>query len=245
MGKVGGRRLEFSTIFNVRDLCGYQTPNGPVKERRFIRSGDTLFLSDEDRAALISYGVRRVVDLRMAMERPDLSDRMAHVNGVAWINTPMANDRTMTPAWMKSGTVVAFVVEGYKRILSDKAATRTIIEFMAAAKPDECVLFHCAGGMDRTGIVSMLILGAAGVSRDDIVADYAYSFGDDEVVDGLVANWDHTLPPCPRDGTEARIRAMYDLLAWIEETYGSVRGLLRDAGVSEQAIDALVAHAIA
>lgn len=245
MGKAGSKKLEFSTIFNVRDLVGYATPAGPVRARRFMRSGDTMFLSDEDRSALIAYGVRRVIDLRMAVERPDLSNRLAHVDGVAWINASMADDRTMTPEWMQSGTVVSFVVEGYQRMLSDKSAVRAIIEFMAAARPDECVLFHCAGGMDRTGVVSMLILGAAGVSRDDIVADYAYSFGDEDEVDELVANWDPSAPPCPHDGLETRIRAMYELLDWVEEVHGTTQGLLRDCGVTQETIDALVAHAVA
>ncbi len=245
MGKVGGKHLVFSTIFNVRDLAGYPTPTGPIRKQRFLRSGDTMFLSDEDRQALLDYGVRRVADLRMAVEQPDLSNRLAHIDGVAWMNFNMADDRTMTPEWMKSGTVVGFVVEGYQRMLLNKKGLRTLVEFMAAAKPDECVLFHCAGGMDRTGVVSMLILGAAGAPRDVIVADYAYSFGEDEEVDDLLAHWDHSLPPCPHDGLEARVYSMYDLLDWIDRTYGSIQGLLLDAGVSQETIDALVAHAVA
>ena len=98
MGKAGSKRLEFTTIFNVRDLCGYKTPSGTVLPHRYMRSGDTMFLSDEERQALLDYGVRRVVDLRMAIERPDLSNRLAHVDGVAWINSSMADDRTMTPS---------------------------------------------------------------------------------------------------------------------------------------------------
>lgn len=245
MGKAGGTHILFSTIFNVRDLEGYSTPAGPIRKQRFLRSGDTMFLSDEDREALLDYGVRRVADLRMAIERPDLSDRFAHVGGVTWKNFNMADDRTMTPEWMKSGTVVGFVVGGYQRMLSNRDGVRALVEFLAAAQPDECVLFHCAGGMDRTGVVSMLILGAAGVARDDIVADYAYSFGEDEEVDDLLAHWDHSLPPCPYDGLEARVRAMYDLLDWIDQTYGSVQDLLLDAGISQETIDALVAHAVA
>ena len=244
MGKAGSKRLEFTTIFNVRDLCGYKTPSGTVLPHRYMRSGDTMFLSDEERQALLDYGVRRVVDLRMAIERPDLSNRLAHVDGVAWINSSMADDRTMTPEWMQQGTVVGFVVEGYQRMLSDKEGVKTIFEFMAEAKPNECVLFHCAGGMDRTGLVSSLILGCAGVARDHIVADYAYSFGEDEEVDELLTNWDLSAPYCPHDGVKARISAMYELLDWIQRDYGTTRNLLLDCGVSNDAIDALVAHAV-
>jgi len=244
MGKAGSKRLEFSTIFNVRDLCGYQTPTGPVREGRYLRSGDTMFLSDEDREALLDLGVRRVCDLRMAIERPDLTNRLAHVEGVSWKNFSMADDRTMTPEWTKSGAVVQFVVEGYQRMLTDAEGMRELMEFIAAAKPDDCVLFHCAAGMDRTGIVGILILGLAGVATDDLVADYAYSFGDDEEVDALIASFDPEAPCCPHDGLLARVQAMYALLDWVESEYGSIHDLVRSWGVSEESCEAIRAHAL-
>ena len=243
MGRAGSRKLEYATIFNVRDLEGYQTPSGPVLPHRFLRSGDTMFLSDEDRDALLDYGVRRVCDLRMAIEKPDLSNRLAHVDGVAWKNFSMADDRTMTRKWTQSGAVVQFVVDGYKRMLLDTESMRDLIEFIAVAEPDECVHFHCAAGMDRTGIVGILILGLAGVAHDDLVADYAYSFGEDDEVDELLETFDPEEPPCPHDGLLARIQAMWRLLAWIEDEYGSIEGMVKSWGVSDEAIASIRNHA--
>ena len=37
------------------------------------------------------------------------------------------------------------------------------------------LVFHCAGGRDRTGVAAALILSAADVSREDILADYMIS----------------------------------------------------------------------
>src|SRR5699024_2564191 len=34
------------------------------------------------------------------------------------------------------------------------------------------VLFHCAAGKDRTGIIAMLLLGLVGVGRADIITNY-------------------------------------------------------------------------
>ena len=53
------------------------------------------------------------------------------------------------------------------------ALVRRSLEAIAASKPG--VLIHCAAGRDRTGMVSALLLANAGVSGDDIVADYAES----------------------------------------------------------------------
>ena len=44
------------------------------------------------------------------------------------------------------------------------------------AKPDNLPLaFHCEFGKDRTGVLAALILTCAGVSEEDICADYALS----------------------------------------------------------------------
>ena len=45
---------------------------------------------------------------------------------------------------------------------------------MARARPGG-VLIHCRRGCDRTGIATLLLLAAAGVSAADIAADYARS----------------------------------------------------------------------
>lgn len=245
MGVAGGTHLVLTTMFNVRDLGGYRTAYGISKHGRYIRSGDTMFLSDEERDMLLAKGVRRVVDLRMSVERPELSDRFANVDGVAWMSASMADDRTMTPEWTTTGRIVEFVLEGYRRMLSDREGICKMMRFMAEAGPEDCVLFHCAAGMDRSGIVSMLLLGSAGVCREDLVADYAYSFASDEEVDEIVATWDPMLPPPRHDGTITRIHSMFRLVDEIVEKYGSVQGLMLDIGVPEQTINKLVERLVA
>ena len=46
---------------------------------------------------------------------------------------------------------------------------------VASAPEDGCVLVHCAGGVDRTGLVAALLLRLAQVSIDDVAADFALS----------------------------------------------------------------------
>jgi protein-tyrosine phosphatase len=48
------------------------------------------------------------------------------------------------------------------------------ISAVARAQPGG-VLIHCVRGVDRTGIVTILLLAAVGVTTDDIVADYELS----------------------------------------------------------------------
>ena len=42
----------------------------------------------------------------------------------------------------------------------------------AIAEAPQAVLFHCTAGKDRTGVVAALLLWLAGVSEEDILADY-------------------------------------------------------------------------
>lgn len=53
---------------------------------------------------------------------------------------------------------------------------KTILNIMRVfVKAKGGVLYHCAAGKDRTGVISALLLLLAGVSKTDIVADYQIS----------------------------------------------------------------------
>ena len=47
---------------------------------------------------------------------------------------------------------------------------------IAYARPGG-VLYHCMGGRDRTGMITMLVLALVGVAPEDIAADYELSAG--------------------------------------------------------------------
>ncbi len=51
------------------------------------------------------------------------------------------------------------------------AAVRAI----ANAAPG-CVVFHCAGGKDRTGLLALVLLTLAGARPDEIIADYLLTY---------------------------------------------------------------------
>lgn len=62
----------------------------------------------------------------------------------------------------------------YKSLLdNDAPSIRCVMEAIDECGAGGCTLFHCRAGKDRTGVIAMLLLGLAGVSDEDIVADYA------------------------------------------------------------------------
>ena len=74
---------------------------------------------------------------------------------------------------------------------------------IAYARPGG-VLFHCMGGRDRTGMITMLVLGLVGVAPEDIAADY-------ELSAGLCADADAVTEGLTRAGTTARAELLRTL----------------------------------
>jgi hypothetical protein len=95
-----------------------------------------------------------------------------------------------------------------------------VISAIARAGPGG-VLFHCIRGYDRTGIIALLLLALAGVTLDDIVADYELSL--DPKRDELLT----------REHTSVR-EAMLNTLAGFD-----VDGYLISGGASEDDLAAV------
>lgn len=186
--KVPGT-LVISSIENCRDLGGYPTPEGYTQPHRFLRSGNTAGITPEDAQLLRSWGLARVLDLRGPVEAHDIPDAFERVRGVRYKEVPLHDKNLHDPRLVPQSSddsMNDFLTNGYLKMLGNKPAIRKIFRFFSHAKAGECVLYHCAAGMDRTGVTSMLLLGLAGVDRAHIMADYGYSFGTHPVVNTLV-----------------------------------------------------------
>jgi hypothetical protein len=106
------------------------------------------------------------------------------------------------------------------------------------------VLIHCAGGIDRTGLVAALILRVAGVRVDAIAADYAES----------AAGWAPAMEPWIADAPDAAelrkrkllsvisAKTMQEVLDALEREHGSVDEFLLRGGVDEPELDRLRAR---
>ncbi len=65
----------------------------------------------------------------------------------------------------------------YQNLIDRLDRVGYLIEVLA--EKDGAVLFHCTGGQDRTGVLAMLLLMIANVSKEDIIAKllcYKYIF---------------------------------------------------------------------
>ncbi len=130
-------------------------------------------LTDAGWSALESHGIRTVVDLRNDDElQADVGVSPAQIETV---QVPL-DDRADEGFWEHvrsnelDGSPLYFGLLLERKPHRCAAAVRAI----ADARPGG-VVFHCGRGRDRTGLVALLVLALAGVSPDEIVADYEMS----------------------------------------------------------------------
>jgi protein-tyrosine phosphatase len=237
------RTLPWDGCVNVRDLGGHPTEDGSeTRYRRIVRADSVRGLSDAGWEALVAYGVRRIVDLRWHEELAEDPPRELPVEVV---HIPLLAER-------EDG--IGREIDALVRKVQDPAGRRSMmyLEFLrrypenfAAAvaavgrAPDGAAVVHCAGGVDRTGLVSALLLRLAGVAPEHIAHDYAAS----------EANW------APRtaewiseaeDEEEREFRsflarmppeAMLAVLETLEREHGGVAEYLRDSGIAEDDLE--------
>jgi protein-tyrosine phosphatase len=237
----GDRILDVPSGENVRELGGYPALSGVTKSARYLRSGSTERLDEQDIRRLARYGVTHVLDLRGSFEAPERTCRYAQRHDTTWLNVPLFGYDLSDPKLSHAAQRDDFhdyLIGSYLDMLANHEAIRQIIDFLAWVPEGECALFHCAAGMDRTGVTAMLLLGSVGVRRQQIIADYTYSFGSIAEVDRAVADPDY-------DGENVwnsihgRMNTMTVVYDTLVKAYGSVDEYLLACGVTQETLDTL------
>lgn len=222
------RRYILENIENCRDLGGYPSKYGCTKFGRFIRCGTVDRPTENDIKKLKELNVTTVIDLRGDYEfqgRPNdierLTENARHIS-LYELNVAEAKNIKITIT-----KVYEYIIDGYKENIY--SALKAV-----ADAPDGAVLYHCFLGKDRTGILTMLLLTVAGVSEDDIVADYqlTYTYLENYMQTHAETLWDtepemhYSLP-----------QTMRSLLTYIKEKYGSVEDYIRQIGIGDEDIE--------
>jgi protein-tyrosine phosphatase len=169
------RHLDWEGCFNDRDLGGLPTTDGRTTRWGAVVRADALDgLTAAGWAALVEHGVRTVIDLRNDDELGEnAAPRPAEVTTVR-IPLDVSEDREFWNVWQHGPQ---FGTPLYYRPHLDRFPERSaaVVAAVARAEPGG-VAFHCGGGRDRAGQVTMLLLALVGVPAEVIAADYALSF---------------------------------------------------------------------
>jgi len=252
-------RIASSHLGNLRDVGGRPTSDGGEVARgvvfRSAELADDAIAADPDLAEL---AVRTVVDLRTAAERtsrPDVVpagaalvtlDVLADLPGGA---AAKVADLLARPGGLASGLAGVDMAEQmretYRALVTLDSARASYAAFVRLVIDPERtpLLFHCTAGKDRTGWAATILLTVAGVSRDQVEAEFL------AVNPAVRETFAPMLAQLAAAGGDAdaltpmlEVRADYLAAAFdaVGETYGSFDGYLTDGlGLSELEVESL------
>jgi len=234
------RTIALEGCLNFRDLGGYPTADGRhVRWRQVYRSdalhhltaADVVRLRDELRLAAI-------IDLRSGGELRAQGRGPLETEAMRFHHVPLFDGEVVkADRWAALDTLADRYV-----MLAEFARepiARTIGAIADAAGP---VVYHCAAGKDRTGVISAILLGVLGVPDEVIVADYVATRDNlDAIVDRLLstAGYQKMLAALPPDTMHAEPETMLGFLARLRDSHGSMEGYARAAGVAAATLDRL------
>jgi protein tyrosine/serine phosphatase len=238
------RHLEWEGILNVRDLGGVALADGgETRYGALVRADNIRRLTDDGWRSLAAHGVTRIVDLRWPEELDedpprDVDIDVVHVSLLGVLDPEFSDDIRDYMAVDDPGGYWAIA---YTRILRAYAPNFARALAPIADESDGAVVFHCAGGKDRTGLVAALLLRLAGAPIEEIARDYSLS---QERLAGAPDDW---VEAAPDEDERARrlfmqntpAEAMQRALEQLEREHGSVEGYLAHAGLDEARIERL------
>jgi protein-tyrosine phosphatase len=177
--KLSQRRIiPLEGITNFRDM-GYlpikrkdpPSEESVLRPEVIYRSCDLAKISEKDAVYLESIGIKSIIDLR----EPDYRDKNPDKTIGSVKNRyffPIDCTIIVDEKKMNSGKEKEAMIGFYRGMI--EKFTPQFKDFFSVLSESENLplVFHCAGGKDRTGLAAALFLLALGVPRDIINADY-------------------------------------------------------------------------
>jgi protein-tyrosine phosphatase len=237
------RELTWDGCLNVRDLGGHQTEDG--LETRFgaiVRADSVRQLTDAGWEALADDGVTTIVDLRLRSELAEDPPRdvgievvhlpvMPELDSQHWVEIDAIGDAAPDYAAATEAVYLEFLARFHENFV------RAVLAIAHAG--EGVVVVHCQGGKDRTGLVVALLLRVAGVSIEDIAADYALS-GDnlhDNSLKWIAEAEDEAERARRKRIVVSPAEAMVGVLTEIERRHGSVSDYLTAGGATDEDLE--------
>jgi protein-tyrosine phosphatase len=221
--------LDWPGLVNARDLGGLPLQQGRVREGALIRSESLTRLDEGGVEAMREAGVSRVLDLRRQGESPDphpfADDEATYVN--LPVEDPADTKRHQGP-----------MVDLYLAMVDARPDLFAAAVAAIADAPPGAVVVHCAGGKDRTGLVTAMALTLVGADKEVVAADYALT---EERIEPLMSKHMDTIED---EAARERFRAyqatpasnMLTVLDHLEAEHGSVEAYLREGGLTDDQV---------
>lgn len=258
---MAGNPDALSGAWNFRDIA----EETGIRPGQFFRSSELSGLDESGRELLRRLNITDVADLRsdreverrgpgrvpdgVAIHRLPFHElakpgaEAPHEQSFQRMMTEKPDDEDVSAA---AGRFMTEEYQKFPTLPGAHLAVRQVISMLAGQRP---VIAHCFAGKDRTGFTVATVLEAVGVERDAIVADFLRS---NEAVSQLRESILESIRNRSEDTTDeivtfAEARLTEEVLGVredyletarrsIAENYGSVRGYLEAAGVTDDEV---------
>ncbi|MBR3341992.1 MAG: tyrosine-protein phosphatase [Clostridiales bacterium] len=231
-------------LINCRELGGMPLAGGKTfRKGIFLRSGSPEWLNKEQILEVKDYGVKTVIDLRAVDELKGRGNPFAKDPDMKFYNFPLLNsdpdkDEDMTIEFIRTHTLGDYYV-----IIGEEMGDKLVEIMRILLKTDGLVLFHCAHGKDRTGVVAAILYLLSGASRENIITNYAVSY---EYLKDFLEPSILRLPDDMKHILRSDAHNMVTFLDYIDSKWnGDIANLLLANGLTENEINALKNKCIA
>ena len=232
-------RLPLPGLYNARDLGGMMTPDGKkTASHRLIRSDSLDHLNDTSADLLAAYPVEVIIDLRSKEEAAEHPDAIRNDPRFTYYNIPLLrinaddiNNSVIVDTISTSlGHLYVWMFENSKEAFAE--VLRAILK-----ENGKTVLFHCAHGKDRTGLIAAIFYLLCGVDRKSIIENYAISYS---YIKELVAPLIAAVPENARHIYRSDASNIERLLHHLDERYdGCIENFLSSCSLSDSEISEL------
>ena len=233
------KHLPVPGLYNCRDLGGFAAEDGITRYGVFLRSEAPCDVGPEGIDFLRDHGLTVSFDLRGESEiqwRPSALEGYFPYKKCCLTGGAVTFKKENLPEGEFSWDKVYI-----KRARECGDWIRDSITQLVEA--EGCALFHCTTGKDRTGILACCLLGAVGVSKEDIAADYCVSQIYLQDMFEAMRTGALTIRPGKTHFEpyvfQTPFEAMTKFYDHFVEEYGSVRSYLLHIGVTEDTLEKL------
>ncbi len=230
-------------LINCRELGGMPLTDGKTfRNGLFIRCGSPEWLKGNEVQEVKDYGVKTVIDLRAPEELAETGNPYQNDPVVKFYNIPLYNGNPNDTKDATLDYIRTHTLGDYYVIIAEQMGDKLVQIMRILLNSDSIVMFHCAHGKDRTGVVASLLYLICGASRENIILNYKVSY--DYLKDFLapaMAKMPDDLKHCLRSDAHN----METFLNYIDSKWdGDVTKLLCANGLTMDEIEAIRAKCI-
>lgn len=226
------RKIELVNAYNMREFGGALSNGCSIHANLLFRSDNTAYLNQNEIEILRNLGIKTVIDIRSEKEKNEEKDIMSAVNGIAYYSYNFDCNDFAYYLSRNPDCLTVSLEEGYVMLLEEKETIRQIIECISDSLIKGGVVFHCSGGKDRTGLISMLVQSILGVDKNAILSDYHDTY-ENLMRSPVIQQW------TKKFGTkyvECSPALMDSAMKYLIHKYGSIQQYLISCNISQESI---------